>query len=137
MTDVFVVCGLLPEDEIIALAPHIERLGFGGITLGDHVFISGMPGSYPYSADGRPPFAVNSSWPDPFVVMSALATITERIRFMTSVLILPLGHPLLLAKAVAAAARISRGRVLVGVGVGWQREDVRRARVRAHDVGRD
>jgi probable F420-dependent oxidoreductase len=129
MTEVFVSCGMLPEDEIVALAPEIERLGFDGITLGDHVFIAGTPGSFPYSADGRPPFAPDAPWPDPFVVMGALATVTERIRFMTTVVILPLRHPLLVAKAVAAAARISRGRVLLGVGVGWQREEYEALRV--------
>jgi probable F420-dependent oxidoreductase len=123
MPEVFVSCGLLPEDEIVALAPHVERLGFDGITVGDHLFISGTPGSFPYSADGRPPFAPDSRWPDPFVAMGALAAVTERIRFLTSVVILPLRHPLLVAKAVTAAARISRGRVLLGVGVGWQREE--------------
>jgi probable F420-dependent oxidoreductase len=123
MTDVFVSCGVIPDDEIVELAPHIERLGFDGITVGDHIFISGAPGSYPYSANGRPPFAVGSPWPDPFVVIGAAATVTERIRFLTSVVILPLRHPLLLAKAVSSAARISRGRVLLGVGVGWQREE--------------
>ncbi len=124
MTNVFVSCGLLADHDVVALAPHIERLGFDGLTLPDHVFMPAQaPGGYPYSDDHKPPFALTTPWPDPFVLTGALSMITERIRFMTTVLILPLRQPLLIAKTVAAAARLSGGRLILGIGVGWQREE--------------
>ena len=123
MTKVFVSCGLLQDEEIVALAPHVERLGFDGLMLADHIFMPTESGAYPYSSDGAPTFPRDAPWPDPFVLIGALSMITERIRFMTTVVILPLRHPLLLAKSVAAAARLSRGRLMLGVGLGWQREE--------------
>jgi probable F420-dependent oxidoreductase len=123
VTKVFVSCGLLQDEEVVALAPHVERLGFDGVMLPDHVFMPVESGDYPYSSDGSPTFPRDAPWPDPFVLIGALAMITERLRFMTTVVVLPLRHPLLLAKSVAAAARLSRGRLMLGVGLGWQREE--------------
>lgn len=62
--------------------------------------------------------------PDPLVLLSLLAGVTERIRLGTSMLVLPQRHPILLAKEVATLDRYSRGRVTLGVGVGWVREEV-------------
>jgi probable F420-dependent oxidoreductase len=128
MTSVFIGCSLLSDDEILTLAPHIERLGFDGLSVADHVFIpTEEPDTYPYkyahTSRGAAPFALDTPWPDPLVLMGALAMVTDRSRLITSVFILPLRHPLLLAKAVAAAARISHGRVVLGIGVGWQRAE--------------
>ena len=81
------------------------------------------PGAATLRGNRKPPFPLDTPWPDPFVLTGALAMVTQRIRFMTTVLILPLRHPLLLAKAAATAARISDGRLILGVGVGWQREE--------------
>jgi probable F420-dependent oxidoreductase len=121
---VFVSSSFMPEEEVLALAPTVERLGYDGITLSDHLFMPHTePGSYPYSADGNPPFPLDSPWPDGIVLMAALAAVTTRIRFLNSVLILPLRNPIVVAKAVATAARLSGGRVMLGIGVGWQREE--------------
>jgi probable F420-dependent oxidoreductase len=124
VTKVFVSCGLLTDHDVVALAPDVERLGFDGITMGEHVFMPAQaPDGYPYTEDNKPPFALTAPWPDQFVLTGALSMVTERIQFMTTIVILPLRHPLLLAKAVAAAARLSQGRLILGIGVGWQRAE--------------
>ena len=123
MPAVWVSCGFMTEREVIELAPAIEQLGFDGITLPDHLFTPETEGPYPYSADGKPPFGLDTPWPDPLVLIGALGVLTTRLRFMTSVYILPLRHPVDVAKLVATAARLCDGRLLFGVGVGWRREE--------------
>jgi probable F420-dependent oxidoreductase len=123
MPGVYVSCGFMTEAEVIELAPAIERLGFDGITLPDHLFTPETEGPYPYSADGKPPFSLDTPWPDPLVLIGALGVLTTRLRFMTSVYILPLRHPVDVAKVAATSARLCDGRLLLGVGVGWRREE--------------
>jgi probable F420-dependent oxidoreductase len=60
---------------------------------------------------------------DPFVVIPAMAAVTDRIRFYTNVLKVPIRSPLLLARAVASAAVLSGDRVALGVGLGWNRDE--------------
>jgi probable F420-dependent oxidoreductase len=121
---IFVACPLLPEDEVLALAPAVEELGFDGIALADHVFVPDLAaGAYPYSSDGEPPFRRDSPWPDVFVLAGALGQVTTRLRVLTTIFVLPLRHPLLAAKAAATAARLSQGRLMLGVGAGWQRAE--------------
>jgi probable F420-dependent oxidoreductase len=106
----------------LELASASERLGFDGVTLPDHVFLPLAPdGRYPYSADGRPPFAAESPWPDPLVMAAAIAARTSTLTLLTAVLVLPMRHPLLVAKTAATVARLAGGRFALGVGAGWQR----------------
>lgn len=81
------------------------------------------PGQYPYSPDGKPPFGLQTPWPDPLVLAAAVGVVTERIAITTGVHVAPLRHPVVLAKAVATTARVCGGRFLYGIGVGWQREE--------------
>ncbi len=109
---------------MLDLVPAIERLGFDGITLPDHLFLHhAVDGRYPHTPDGKPPFSVDTPWPDPLTLIGALSMVTSSLRFMTGVLILPLRNPVVFAKAAATAARLSNGRVVLGVGVGWMREE--------------
>lgn len=123
MTQVLVSTGFLVEEEVVALAHAVERLGFDGITMPEHLFHTHHEGPYPYSADGKPPFRPETPWPDALTVFAALGLATQRLRFMTSVLLLPLRHPLSLAKAAGTASRLSDGRLTLGIGVGWMREE--------------
>jgi probable F420-dependent oxidoreductase len=121
---IYVRFGYLPVEESLALAPLVEELGYDGVSLPDHLFFpDSEPGAYPYSRDGRPPFRLESPWPDVFVLASALAARTTTIRFLTSVYVLPLRDPLVVAKAAGTAAVASGGRFALGIGAGWQREE--------------
>jgi probable F420-dependent oxidoreductase len=78
---------------------------------------------YPYTKDGAPRWQPFTAWPDPWVTAGAIAAVTERLRVVTSIFVLPLRHPVLVAKAVGTAAVLSGGRVALGIGVGWMREE--------------
>jgi probable F420-dependent oxidoreductase len=111
-------------DQLPAIARIAEEVGFSGALLGDHlVFPEKLRSAYPYSPDGQPGFASDASWPDPWVAIAAMAAVTRRLRFATSVYILPLRSPFQVAKTVATAAVISGNRVALGAGAGWMREE--------------
>lgn len=78
---------------------------------------------YPYTEDGTPRWRPFTDWPDPWVAIGAMAAATSRLRFLTSIYVLPVRNPLLVAKAVGTAAVLSGGRVTLGVGAGWMREE--------------
>jgi probable F420-dependent oxidoreductase len=68
-------------------------------------------------------FPAETPWPDVWVTTGALAAVTERITFSTHVYVLPSRNPFVVAKAVGTAAYLSGGRVVLGVGAGWMREE--------------
>lgn len=120
------VCSLAftPPLELLALARAAEEAGFDAVALSDHVVHPRrLETPYPYSRDGAPRWPPFTPWPDPWVAIGAMAAVTSRLRFLTSVFVLPLRNPFLVAKAVGTAALLSGGRVTLGVGAGWMREE--------------
>ena len=79
--------------------------------------------AYPYTSDGSRRWEPFTPWLDPWVTVGALATVTERLQFFTSVYVLPMRNPLVIAKAVGTAAVISNNRVQLGIGTGWCEEE--------------
>lgn len=111
-------------DDWVELTRVAEAVGFDQVSLSDHVFYPDkLDSSYPYSASGRPIFPPETQWPDVWVMTGALAAVTQRITFSTHVYVLPARNPFVVAKAVGTAAHLSGGRVLLGVGAGWMREE--------------
>jgi len=111
-------------DQLVEIARGAEAAGFEGVLISEHLFIpSAYAARYPYSETGRPDFSAHTPFPDPWVTMTAMAAATSRLRFATMVFILPLHHPLEVAKAVATASIFSGGRVALGAGAGWMREE--------------
>lgn len=111
-------------DQLLGIARAAEEAGFHGIMVSDHLFFPGkLESRYPYSEDGRPGFDGTTPFPEPWTTISAMAAVTERLRFGTMVYILPLRHPLAVAKALGTVACLSGGRVDLGAGVGWIREE--------------
>jgi len=111
-------------EDWVELTRTAEAVGFDQVSLSDHViYPDKLESTYPYRSDGKPTFKPFQPWPDVWVMTGALAAVTERIRFSTHVYVLPARNPLLVAKAVGTAAWASGGRVLLGVGAGWMREE--------------
>jgi probable F420-dependent oxidoreductase len=112
-------------DFLVALAVGCERLGFESVWTTEHVvFPEGGPSApSPYVSDERNPRGGRTPRLDPLEALSFLAGHTTRVRLATSVVVLPLRHPVMLAKQTATIDCLSRGRLTLGVGVGWLEEE--------------
>ncbi len=111
-------------DQLVDLVRKADEVGFDGAFMSDHVWHpTKIASAYPYSPDGKPSFDENIPWPDPWVMIGAFAAVTKRIRFSTATYILPLRNVLQVAKTVGTAADLSGGRVALGIGVGWMKEE--------------
>jgi probable F420-dependent oxidoreductase len=106
-------------------ARHAEGLGFESIYVVEHVIVqAGYDERYPYAPSGRMPLPVDCAIPDPLELLAYLAGITERIVLGTGILVLPAHEPAMLAKRLATIDVLSGGRMRLGIGVGWQREEL-------------
>ena len=111
-------------DQLVEGAAMIEEFGFDGIAVSDHlVFPQDVASKYPYTTDGLPWWSGEGQWPDPWVLVGAMAAVTTRVRFTTNVYVLPLRDVFTTAKSVGTAAVLSGGRVALGIGAGWMREE--------------
>jgi probable F420-dependent oxidoreductase len=111
-------------DQLVEGAAMIEEFGFDGIAVSDHlVFPQTVESRYPYTTDGLPWWSGEGQWPDPWVLIGAMAAVTNRVRFTTNVYVLPLRDVFTTAKSVGTAAVLSGGRVVLGIGAGWMREE--------------
>jgi probable F420-dependent oxidoreductase len=110
-----------PED-LETLVRRGEALGFASVMIADHiVFPSVVTSKYPYTVSGV--FPGQGDALEQLALMAFIAGKTERLRLVTSVMILPYRNPVATAKTLATIDVLSRGRVTVGVGVGWLREE--------------
>jgi probable F420-dependent oxidoreductase len=110
--------------ELTELAQFAEEVGFDGITLGDHLFLTEATNSpHPYSPPGKPIYRLDYPYPEVWSAFGAMAAVTTRLHLCPSVYILPLRSPLELAKATSTLAQISDNRVALGFGVGWLKEE--------------
>jgi probable F420-dependent oxidoreductase len=99
-----------------------EALGFHSAMIADHVvFPTEIRSKYPYTVSGV--FPGHGDALEQLTLMAFVAGLTERLRLVTSVMILPYRNPVLTAKMLATVDVLSKGRVTVGVGVGWLREE--------------
>ncbi len=110
--------------ELVRLVRRGEELGFDIVTVPDHVVIPrDIASRYPYSEDGAFAGADPGECLEQLTVATFLAAQTSRIRILTSVMVLPHRPPVLAAKTLASIDVLSGGRLIVGVGAGWMREE--------------
>ncbi|MFP5255082.1 MAG: TIGR03619 family F420-dependent LLM class oxidoreductase [Acidimicrobiia bacterium] len=110
--------------ELVALARAGDEAGWSTLTVSDHLVNPVTTRSrYPYTADGSRRWEMGTPWPDPWVTIGHLAAVTERLRFLTTVYILPARTPVHVAKQVGTAAVLSGNRVELGIGMGWMEEE--------------
>jgi probable F420-dependent oxidoreductase len=109
-------------EELVRFAQQAETLGFYCLTVADHIIVPrDISVPYPYTVDGKYPGAGYHL--ETLTTMSFLAGATKRIRFATSVMIAPYRNPILTAKMLSSLDVLSNGRVIVGLGVGWMKEE--------------
>src|SRR6476619_4466611 len=109
---------------IDAVAVAAERSAFATLWSGEHVVMVDRSASrYPYSDDGQIAVPATADWIDPLIGLSFAAAATSTIGIATGVLLLPEHNPVLVAKQAATLDTLSGGRLTLGVGIGWSREE--------------
>ncbi len=108
----------------VEAARAAEATGFESMWTVEHVvYPDDYASPYPYSPDGKMPARPSTPIPDPLIWLSYIASVTTSIRLATGILILPQRNPVVLAKELATLDHLSGGRVELGIGVGWLREE--------------
>ena len=116
--------GVSGVDSMIGLARKAEAVGVESLWTFEHVIVPNDYNSkYPYSGDGKMGVPPETNFVDPLIALAAIARETSRVRLGTGVNILPQTNPLLLAKQTASLDFVSNGRFMLGVGIGWLREE--------------
>ncbi len=122
---IFANVGAFVEPEAAAgLGNLAEEVGLESLWTVEHVLVpTDYAPEYPYSKTGKMPGGEDAPIPDPLIWLTFVAAHTERVRLATGILILPQRNPIVLAKEVATLDVLSHGRVTLGIGVGWLREE--------------
>ena len=111
-------------EHAIELAQAAEDVGVESLWTVEHVIVPHEYDSvYPYNRKGKLPGDFSADIPDPVVWMSFIAAVTKTIKLATGILILPQRHPLYVAKEFATLDQMSGGRALMGIGIGWLKEE--------------
>jgi len=101
-----------------------DAAGFESLWGGEHVVLpSNIDSKYPYTADGKIPAEPDTPIPDPLIWLAFASAAAPRMRLGTCILIVPQRNPLVLAKELATLDQLSGGRVELGLGVGWLKEE--------------
>ncbi len=111
-------------ENALDICRRAEAAGFESIWGGEHVVLpSTIESAYPYTADGKIPAEPDTPIPDPLIWLAFAAAAAPTLRLGTCILIVPQRNPLVLAKELATLDRLSGGRVELGLGVGWMKEE--------------
>jgi probable F420-dependent oxidoreductase len=115
---------MFPAEHLLPMAEMADSAGFDTITVPDSVFFpEKVETDYPYSGDGSRFWGGDTPFVDPFIAIAAMAAVTDRVRFLTNVIKLPIRDPLLVAKQLSSMAVLSNERVGLGVGLSWMPEE--------------
>jgi probable F420-dependent oxidoreductase len=115
---------LVTRENIMALAMHAEAQGYATLGVADHLIVPVQTGvRYAYTADGVWPGAPTGECLDAIATLAFLAGCTQRIKLLTSVLVVPYRPAVLAAKLLLTADVLSGGRVIAGIGSGWMKEE--------------
>jgi probable F420-dependent oxidoreductase len=112
------------HDDSLEICRRAEAGGFESIWGGEHVIMpDAIDSKYPYTPDGKIPAEPETPIPDPLVWLAFAAAAAPTLKLGTCILIVPQRNPLILAKELATLDRLSGGRVELGLGVGWMKEE--------------
>ena len=115
---------LATPDNLSTLARRGEEMGFDLICVTDHIVIpKTIEAVYPYSESGEYYAGPARDYIEMLVTMSFLISQTSKVRLLTSVMVMPHRSPVLTAKMLTTIDVLSKGRLGVGCGIGWMREE--------------
>ncbi len=116
--------GMDDPSAVRLVAEQAEAAGLDSVWAADHIVLpTSHTSTYPYSADGEFLIAPGLPFLDQFTTLAYVAGFTKRVKLGTAVTLLPLRHPLGVAKTVATLDVLSGGRTVLGVAAGWLREE--------------
>lgn len=112
------------QKRVVETAQAAEAAGFDSLWVLDHVVMrEDYRTPYPYDASGRLPIPATATLLEPLILLTYAAAVTERVELGTAVLVLPMRAPVLHAKMLASLDHLAGGRVILGAGVGWWKEE--------------
>ena len=108
----------------IEICKRAEQAGFESVWGGEHVVRpDDIESPYPYTKDGKIPMEPDTPVPDPLIWLAYASAVAPTLRLGTCILIVPQRNPLILAKELATLDQLSGGKVELGLGVGWMKEE--------------
>ena len=114
----------LPPTQLVEMCRAALAMGYSSFWVGDHVLLpEESTSAYPHTEDGQRPFRADTPWLDPLVQLSWLAGQLPEARFGTSIIIMTLRKPTLLAKQLASMTWLTERGISLGVGTGWLRDE--------------
>jgi len=112
------------REGVVELVQRVEEMGYDSVWVSDHVILPVKPSTpYPYSHLGGGLPSADSPWLEPLTTLAFLAGVTRGVKLGTSVCVLPYRNPVMNAKVLASIDVLSGGRLILGVGSGWLREE--------------
>src|SRR3954470_1214457 len=115
---------LIEPDSFISIITEGEVLGFDYVTISDHIMVPrNLESKYPYTDTGEFPAGTQAAWLDQLGATAFIAAMTKRLRFVLSVMVVPHRPAVVTAKLLSTIDHLSKGRLTLGIGVGWCREE--------------
>ncbi|MEM7249967.1 MAG: LLM class F420-dependent oxidoreductase [Pseudomonadota bacterium] len=117
---------LANAEDLVTIATRAEALGYDMLSVSDHLVVpQAIAPEYPYSDTGEFAWTADGSADcmEQFTLLAWLAAVTRSIHLLTSVIVIPHRNPVFMAKSVATTDQLSGGRVILGCGAGWMREE--------------
>ncbi len=115
---------LIGPDSLVRIATEAEQLGFDYVTVSDHVMIpTSIASRYPYSDSGEFPSGAAADRLEQLTAATFIAASTSKLRIVTSVMVVPHRPAVLTAKILATLDYLSKGRITLGIGAGWCKEE--------------
>jgi probable F420-dependent oxidoreductase len=115
---------LIDPDSLTRIIIEGEALGFDYVTVSDHIMVPrNLESKYPYTDTGEFPAGTQAAWLEQLATTAYIAALTKKLRFVLSVMVVPHRPAVLTAKLLSTIDLLSKGRLTLGIGVGWCREE--------------
>src|SRR4029453_4401982 len=112
----------IETDSLVRIVTEGEVLGFDYVTISDHIMVPrNLQSKYPYTGTGEFPAGASAAWLEQLTDTAFVAGLTKKLRFVLSVMVVPHRPAVLSAKVLSTIDYLSKGRLTLGIGVGWGR----------------